>query len=190
MEFMHRASTAYSTPSWSTFPAAPTCSTLMPPQVMQLNGQQYTFIPRPEPSFEACYTYAKQILNKDKECPLKPCSFNGVFQPHISDPQVFSSDMYAFSYFYDRTQLGAPQPELTVADFQERAAKACTAPGTDADKKTHCADLSFMRALLAHGYSLKDSQKLKIAKKIDGFETAWALGAMVTLMKNVKISCS
>jgi guanosine-diphosphatase len=48
-------------------------------------------------SFEECESvFMKGIFDKS-QCPLDPCSFDGVYMPKI-DSQM---DLYAFSYFYD-----------------------------------------------------------------------------------------
>jgi guanosine-diphosphatase len=133
-------------------------------------------------SFEECLEAVTEVLQLDVPCASKPCSFNGVFQPDIADRHVFSSDMYAFSYFYDRTHIDGPQPEVTVATFKEMAKRECSHEKPDAAHQWQCIDLAYMYSLLNKGYRLPDHSKLNIAKKINGVETAWALGAMIIQM--------
>jgi len=68
------------------------------------------------------------------------------------------------------------------------------------DDQLHCLDLSYIHALLAVcdlsredgdmsvsqvGYGLNDDVVIHISKKINGVETAWALGAMLKNMRTV-----
>jgi len=141
-----------------------------------------TEIPHTTPSFDDCFAAVTEILQIDAPCTSKPCSFNGVFQPDISDRRVFASDLYAFSYFYDRTHIDGPQPEVTVGTFKEMAKRECSQDTPDAAHQWQCVDLAYMYTLLNRGYRLPDHSKLNIAKKINGVETAWALGAMIIQM--------
>eukprot|EP00667_Euglena_gracilis_P009449 EG_transcript_9600 len=156
---------------------------------VKLDGHQYHLTPSDDTSFLQCLALAKKIFDKEAPCEVNPCSFNGVHQPQLTDKSVFEGEMYAISYFYDRTQLETPKPELTVSEFKTRAEAACKATVTDSSQGVLCADLTFMYALLTHGYSLQDDQKLMLAKKINGIETAWSLGAMVVLMKSSDAPC-
>ena len=58
-------------------------------------------------------------------CEMKPCSFNGVYQPSLLDPFPHSK-VLLLSYFYDRlsslVQLSKP---LTVSTFSEAAHNVC-----------------------------------------------------------------
>lgn len=157
-------------------------------ETLAVNGNSYTFVASEVPNFQECAALAGAILNKGQACPIRPCSFNGIFQPEIGDPEIFNDDMYAYSYFYDRTQIdGKRYPDLTVGDFGERAEKACALQTPDREHGVLCLDLSYQYMLLHEGYHLKNDQHLKIYKKINGVETAWTLGAMVALMQNVTI---
>ena len=55
------------------------------------------------PAGTQCRFIADKILNKDAHCSQPPCSFNGVHQPSLVRTFEESSDLYVFSYFYDRT---------------------------------------------------------------------------------------
>jgi len=150
-----------------------------------LNGEAKTIKPHSESSFESCVKHAKSILNPLAPCTFdKDCSFNGIFQPDISNPNTFSESMYAFSYFYDRTQLDGQKPIVTVQEFRAMGETACSSKSPDDLHKWQCLDLSYMYALLREGYHLSDASNLNIAKKIDGIETAWSLGAAVMLLAN------
>jgi guanosine-diphosphatase len=132
-------------------------------------------------SFDQCFPHVNAALEKDATCPANPCSFRGVYQPPLT---TFTGDWYAFSYFYD---LALPHMEstkndvLSVLEFKQLAEKACTI-GSPENKGSNCLEMSFLYSLLAKGYSLPDGAKLNIKKKINGIETAWALGAMITEM--------
>jgi guanosine-diphosphatase len=141
------------------------------------------------PAPAQCRGLAEKILQKDTQCTLAPCSFNGVHQPSLA--KTFSrEDIYAFSYFYDRTQpLGMPE-SFTLKEIHDLTSQVCGGESSwdmfkgvpDAieelrDLPEWCLDLNFMMALLHTGYELPIDRELKTAKKIKGNELGWCLGA-------------
>jgi guanosine-diphosphatase len=141
------------------------------------------------PAPAQCRGLAEKVLQKDTKCTLAPCSFNGVHQPSLA--KTFSrEDIYAFSYFYDRTQpLGMPE-SFTLKEIHDLTSQVCGGESSwdmfkgvpDAieelrDRPEWCLDLNFMMALLHTGYELPIDRELKTAKKIKGNELGWCLGA-------------
>ncbi|EER24860.1 Guanosine-diphosphatase [Coccidioides posadasii str. Silveira] len=141
-----------------------------------------------------CRSIADKILRKDAECALKPCSFNGIHQPSLA--KTFArEDVYIFSYFYDRTApLGMPD-SFTLRDLQHLTSTVCSGEGSwgvfsgiaDAleelkGRPEYCLDLNFMLSLLHHGYEMPLDREVKTAKKIDGNELGWCLGASLPLL--------
>ncbi|KAG8891791.1 Guanosine-diphosphatase [Tulasnella sp. 403] len=51
--------------------------------------------------FEHCNRIVELVMAKDAVCKVKPCSFNGVYQPNILNTFP-SGGILALSYFYDR----------------------------------------------------------------------------------------
>jgi guanosine-diphosphatase len=138
-----------------------------------------------------CRGLAERILQKEAECTLAPCSFNGVHQPSIG--KTFArEDMFFLSYFYDRTQpLGMPE-SFTLREMADLAKRVCggegqqgwdvfqSVPGALAelrDRPEHCMDLNFMLALTHTGYEMPLDREVRIAKKIHDKELGWCLGA-------------
>jgi len=135
-----------------------------------------------------CRGLAEQILAKDKECKLAPCSFNGVHQPSFE--QTFHrEDVYLLSYFYDRiAPLGMPE-SFTLAELRDLTQKVCNGKSSwdvftsikgameELERPDHCLDLNFMLALLHTGYGMPIDREVKMAKKIKGNELGWCLGA-------------
>lgn len=136
-----------------------------------------------------CRKLAEQILHKEAECAVTPCSFNGIHQPSL-EKTFTREDVYTFSYFYDRTSpLGMPE-SYTLRDLQRLTDQVCggedswdlfqTVPGAMKelrDRPEYCLDLSFMVALLHTGYEMPVDREVKIAKKIKDNELGWCLGA-------------
>ncbi|KAG8789821.1 Guanosine-diphosphatase [Serendipita sp. 405] len=59
----------------------------------------------------ACNRVIELVMAKDAVCHLKPCSFNGVYQPSLLD-SFASGPVLLLSYFYDRlAPLLAPPPK-------------------------------------------------------------------------------
>ncbi|RLV95025.1 Guanosine-diphosphatase [Spathaspora sp. JA1] len=150
-----------------------------------------------------CRAFAEQVLNKDAKCETKPCSFNGVHQPSLTRGFARSSDMYVFSYFYDRTQpIGFPQ-SFTVEELRDLSRVVCNGDSQWNDvflgdhvkelqkEPQWCLDLSFITAMLHTGYDIPLDRELKTAQTIDGNELGWCLGAALPLLDktNSKWTC-
>jgi guanosine-diphosphatase len=134
---------------------------------------------RKDSTFEQCLEHVNDALEKNAVCPLNPCSFQGVYQPQLT--KTFQGDWYAFSYFYDLAETHIEEGKndvLSVEIFRDLAKKACSTE----HKGSRCLDMSFIYGLLSKGYELPDTTKLFLKKKINGVETAWALGAMISEM--------
>ena len=136
-----------------------------------------------------CRGIAEKILQKEAECKLAPCSFNGIHQPSLA--KTFAvEDVYIFSYFYDRlAPLGMPE-SFTLRELHDLTARVCE--GKDSwgsfegiegaiaeldDRPEHCLDMNFMMALLHTGYEMPMNREVRIAKKIKNNELGWCLGA-------------
>ncbi|KAJ3105092.1 Guanosine-diphosphatase [Phlyctochytrium planicorne] len=160
--------------------------------------------------FAACSQHiTNHLFDKDPgQCKVDPCSWDGVHQPLISHtfPEPHG-DIYAFSYIYDRTiDLGFfvdekenPKP-FSVDGIRDLGDQLC---GIGLDGKAHrskgksieaklrkavetepavCMDLGFIYHLLSTGYEIRGSREIKTAKKIDGIETGWCLGAAIRVL--------
>jgi guanosine-diphosphatase len=141
------------------------------------------------PAAAQCRGLAEKVLEKDAECKLAPCSFKGIHQPPMA--KTFArEDIYAMSYFYDRTQpLGMPE-SFTLKEMHDLTSQVCGGesswdvfegvPGAMEelrDRPEWCLDLNFMMSLLHTGYELPMNREIKIAKKVKGNELGWCLGA-------------
>jgi len=65
------------------------------------DGLNVTMIGEEVGSFDHCNRIVELVMAKDAVCAVKPCSFNGVYQPNILDTFP-SGGILALSYFYDR----------------------------------------------------------------------------------------
>lgn len=93
---------------------------------------------------------------------------------------------------------------LTIGDLTTLAKDVCAGPtkwetrfGSNPtamaeleDRPEYCLDLVFMNALLGLGYELHADRKLLVAKKIDGVELGWALGAGLALVEKASLTCT
>ncbi|KAI7905604.1 nucleoside phosphatase GDA1/CD39 [Cokeromyces recurvatus] len=143
-------------------------------------------------SYDDCLGIADLMLNKDKSCDIQPCSFDGIYQPPIADTFT-RGPIYIFSYFHDRTQpLGLPAsfrlPQL-AALTESVCSGAFLENVTDVslkdellDRPEWCLDLSFIYRLLSYGYEIPNDRVLTVAKKINGVETGWCLGAAIAIL--------
>ncbi|KAH9584048.1 Nucleoside phosphatase GDA1/CD39 [Trypanosoma melophagium] len=147
------------------------------------------------PSMEACVELFKRyVVRKNETCGSDTCGFNGIFQPNVTTAS--KGPVYAFSYYYDRLRPHMEGELITVGGVATIATRVCREMKTLGEIKNNtevkkngilkeemeCFELSYLFTLLHHGFGYPHEQELHIAKKINGFETAWALGAsLVTL---------
>lgn len=141
-----------------------------------------------------CRYLAETVLNLDTECTTKPCSFNGVYQPSLSKAFSQNSEMWVFSYFYDRTNpLGFPS-SFTVEELKDLTKYVCAGETMWQDiflgdsvkalqgEPHWCLDLSFITALLHTGYNIPLNRELRTAKTIANNELGWCLGASLAIL--------
>ncbi|PCH39828.1 hypothetical protein WOLCODRAFT_116240 [Wolfiporia cocos MD-104 SS10] len=152
-------------------------------------------------SFENCNRIVELVMAKDAICELKPCSFNGVYQPSLLETFP-SGKVLLLSYFYDRLQpFIAATPSLAseplhVSTFATLAEQVCQGKpswtgywGSNAalmeeleGRPEWCLDLTFMHALLRLGYELGGDREVQIGKQIEGTELGWCLGATLAMV--------
>ncbi|CUM65011.1 uncharacterized protein PRCAT00002630001 [Priceomyces carsonii] len=165
--------------------------------LVEMPDNEYYVVNMKGPSTAAgfeCRYLAETVLNKEAECSQKPCSFNGVHQPSLTRAFRKSSDMFVFSFFYDRTiPLGFPS-SFTVEELSDLAKIVCSGDQfwknvllDDHVKELSqepqwCLDLSFITAMLHTGYDIPSHRELRTVKKIDGNEVGWCLGASLPLL--------
>ena len=157
-------------------------------------------------SFEACDRVVGLVLAKDAVCEVKPCSFNGVYQPSLLD-SFKDGQVLLLSYFYDRLAPLLPKGNaaLSVDSFASMAKTVCG--GEKAWKGVShwagnaevmeelrgrpewCLDLTFMHALLKMGYEFGEKQRVDIGKKIKGTELGWCLGATISMVRGGELKC-
>jgi guanosine-diphosphatase len=144
-----------------------------------------------------CRAVIEKYFNKEKQCDLSPCAFDGVYQPPLTET-FKQRDLYVFSYFYDLTQpLGMPS-EFSVGELGELTQRVCSGetkpfqhvPGALKalkEKPDYCLELSYIHNLLKFGYDIPSDRLVRTAKKIRGAETGWCLGASIALIDEAKL---
>lgn len=147
-------------------------------------------------SFESCNRIVQLVMAKDAVCELKPCSFNGVYQPSLLD-SFSGGKVLLLSYFFDRVDPLLPGGKgLTVNAIADLAKTVCQGReawlsrwGTDIDvmkeleeRPEWCLDLTFMHGLLRLGYEFDSEREVTIGKKIAGTELGWCLGATLAMI--------
>ncbi|XP_054841463.1 ectonucleoside triphosphate diphosphohydrolase 6 isoform X2 [Eublepharis macularius] len=127
-----------------------------------------------KPLYESCFDEVAKILN----------------QKVHRTPEVKDLEFYAFSYYYDlATDIRLIDNEeggtLTVKDFETAAKNACD--NMEAHQGDHpflCMDLTYV-SLLLQELGFPKNHILKLVRKINNFETGWALGATLHYMDSL-----
>jgi guanosine-diphosphatase len=172
---------------------------------MSGTAKNVTMIGEEVGGFEACDRIMQLVMAKDTICEVKPCSFNGVYQPSLLDTFP-AGKVLLLSYFYDRLQplLSKKSPRrITVSTFATLAKDVCNGKsswtkkwGNNKDamaelegRPEYCLDLTFMHALLRLGYEFADDREVTIGKQIEGTELGWCLGATIATMVGGELKC-
>ncbi|XP_059842367.1 ectonucleoside triphosphate diphosphohydrolase 6 isoform X1 [Hypanus sabinus] len=116
--------------------------------------------------YDSCYSRIEKVLYKR------------VHKPE----EVQNISFYAFSYYYDRAvDVGLIDEEkggiLRVEDYRRAAKLACQSmEDGSTDQPFLCMDLVYITVLLQE-LGFQNDAELKLARKINGVESSWALGA-------------
>ncbi|KAG0280946.1 Guanosine-diphosphatase [Linnemannia exigua] len=148
-----------------------------------------------------CRRVVEAIFYKEKACSQSPCSFNGVYQPSLTTS--FDSDIYAFSYIFDRitpfrSGSDVAIQEITLQELEELTDRVCVADedsfkefDTIAEAKSElgkvaemCMDLNYIYGLLHYGYGIPKDRNINLTKKIRDYETGWCLGASIAVLED------
>lgn len=170
---------------------------------IEIDGHRVNMVGPSQPTPLQCRAIAEQILNKTAHCTLLPCAFNGVHMPKLTETFPATSDVYLFSYFYDRTQpLGVPS-SFSLHELRHLTQQVCSGPDAwdvfDAISGAReelaeigpewCMDLNFMDVLLIAGYEFNLERGVKSVKKVEGNEVGWCLGASLPLLEGNGWTC-
>ncbi|KAF9431587.1 Guanosine-diphosphatase, partial [Entomortierella beljakovae] len=178
--------------------AHPCLPVRMRQEFLTTDGRNVTFIGVSDQGGQ-CRGVIEAIFNKHM-CSNIPCSFNGVYQPSLH--ASVQDDIYAFSFFFDLTapfRLGTAvqYQEMTVAELEELTDRVCVGDENDFQhfhdsvegmkqiRKSPdlCMDLSYIYGLLEYGYDVPKERKIKLAKKLKGYETGWCVGASIAVLE-------
>ena len=72
--------------------------------------------------------------------------------------------------------------EVSVQAVLEETKVACEIPNSE--QPFACMDLSFIAALLTHGYGLKGDSVISLYKRIDNHEVSWGMGLAFHIVNN------
>ncbi|XP_075762098.1 ectonucleoside triphosphate diphosphohydrolase 2-like isoform X3 [Pelodiscus sinensis] len=122
-------------------------------------------------------------------CSFSSCSFDGVFQPHLSGSFIAFS---AFFYTVDFLQTVMKRSVATPADLSAAVDAVCSSPWAELEQKApklkkwlpdYCTVANFIYLLLTKGYHFdKDSfPNIAFQKKAGDTSIGWALGYMLNL---------
>ncbi|KAJ7292803.1 nucleoside phosphatase family-domain-containing protein [Mycena rebaudengoi] len=152
-------------------------------------------------AFDACARVMQNILAKDALCMVKPCAFNGVYQPSLLDAfPAASGRVLLLSYFYDRVAPLVPAAAagnaMTVDGIADLARAVCSGHSVWTERwgnqrgvmeelegrPEYCLDLTFMHSLLRLGYEFEGTRDVVFGKMVHGTELGWSFGAALALL--------
>lgn len=138
-------------------------------------GRNYTITGAADASAERCSADARAYVD---------------LQGVAKAPELAERELYLFAYFFDRAAQvglvpfpnGGPSILGKVADAVAEVCSRRDFGGPEHWRPWLCTDLAYIHALLSHGYGLPEEQRLFFAKKVEGMEVSWALGAGFSLL--------
>ena len=150
-----------------------------------------------EETFLQCRAVTEQILKKDTACLTQPCSFNGIHQPSLVKEFKDTSDLYVFSFFYDKTVPFGMPLNFNLKDLRNFAEIVCggtnswetqlltmTDISTLSENLELCMELTFQFELLHTGYEIPLDRELKTCQQIEGNEIGWCLGVALEILSD------
>lgn len=140
-------------------------------------------------NFSACVDLFDTVLlhPPGTKCTSGSCGIADTYQPSL---ESFTGPFYAYSFIHELFSPSLP-PDSNVmtprkmAEIGESVCNSLTLEQANRGERRgaslipafDCLYFSFVYALLTKGYGIPDTRELHIAKKLHGFETAWALGS-------------
>jgi len=140
-------------------------------------------------SYLECSRLMDALLNKNTTCSLcKSCSFNGVFQPLITDESFYAIE----NFFYTTKFYGIHEEKDFCDDLRSLGHEFCGSDWNELQKKypqeniydlsKYCFSAAYLPKVLEHGLGLDTKQILnnvQIVKHVNGVSIDWALGAVL-----------
>lgn len=144
-------------------------------------------------SFQRCHDEVSQALFQGQECPHDHCGIQALQQPSLHS---YEGNFYIFSYFYDflKDHL-SEQQTISSQKVGTIAASVCDGltltKASESDHKNvslpakyECIYYTFLYDLLVDGYKMPVEKEFHVAKKLNGFETSWSLGAALQTLSS------
>ena len=142
-----------------------------------------------EGGWQECKKVIEGILDTDAVCLQEPCSINGIHQPNINNAEK----IFVFSFFYDRIHILGFPTASTLEEVEQKLEKLCSINTNTSEieletlavraNNFYCLDLGFIYLLLKEGFKIDEKKELQIAKRVEGFEIGWSLGAAIKMLE-------
>jgi Golgi nucleoside diphosphatase len=140
--------------------------------------------------FHGCIEVIRHsLINRDAPCPTSPCSFDGVYQPDLSDGGlVLKTSFYQLAAFLFTAEFFDLAKDAPLRAMERAGQRFCELDWEDAQSlypdtppaflANYCFSSMFFVQLLHHGYGIpKEGTPLRWADAIEGVGLDWPLGA-------------
>merc|ERR1712096_451364 len=121
--------------------------------------------------YDACVALVRGLFDKSTPCYVKPCTFNGVYQPTLK-----GSNFVAFANFAETQRALGLDSNATLADFRTAVQAAC-AKGDVATPEL-CLWGSYVHEFFTYALGFADHIEFR-TDSVLGEELDWTLGAML-----------
>lgn len=153
--------------------------------------------------YTACRRMLEHILDKNKNHKAncsgqrRTCSFNGIYQPAITNEQFFAIE----NFFYTTEFFNTHEENDFLTPLRQRGEEYCAShwsqivakyPKVSSDELSkYCFSTAYIDGVLRHGLGLENPQQnVRIVQRIRGTAIDWSLGAMVYAVSNGKFDSS
>jgi apyrase len=138
-------------------------------------------------NYDSCFALLDKIFDK-KACQVKSCSFNGVYQPKVTNEQFYAIE----NFFYTPEFFETLKSDTPISALLEKGKKFCKNSWIDVVKtyasekepedqlKKYCFSSAYIPKILSEGFGIANPDKsIKVAKKIKDSSIDWSLGSVI-----------
>lgn len=147
-------------------------------------------------SFSKCYVQMEKIFNKKAPCAFPPCSFDGIFQPKVTDENFLAIENYHWITNFFEISGDSWSSDLIARGTQwckKSYSKALLShPDEPADFiPRYCFASAYLLQLLDFGFDWTPEfvrSNVKIAKSIHDVDIDWAIGCAFSKIEHAPLA--
>jgi hypothetical protein len=138
--------------------------------------------------YEVCSSMLDSIIDKGKTCPVRSCSFNGIFQPKVTEEKFYAIE----NFFYTSEFFGTYTSKTPVSSLREQGKAFCKTSWEDVKKtyvsekepedqlQKYCFSSAYIPKILGDGFGIPNpDNSVTVVRTIGKAAIDWALGSVI-----------